>query len=244
MIDSVALRWVVTILFALAAAQCVYLLVARRMPWTSRVGHVLHLVMSVAMLVMAWPFSMSWPTLGPMVFFIVAAVWFLATLLRPGAADAADDCGCVPPTATVFGRVAAVYHAAMMAAMAWMYAVMNGDVLPGAGSVSSGALAAGPVGSSPLILAHDHGDMGDMGGMDMPGMGGGHMSHSSGPAYVAPVNWILAVGFALAAAYWLYLYFDRRRQPGASDDVLSFAGDLCQVFMALGMSLMFFVMVV
>ncbi|MGW0039236.1 DUF5134 domain-containing protein [Gordonia sp. NPDC003376] len=237
MIDGLLLRWVVTILFGLAAAQCLYLIVVRSMPWRSYVGHALHLIMSVAMLVMAWPFSMDWPTTGPMAFFILAAVWFLASLVFPGSVRNSDECGCVPPATSGFGRAAAVYHAAMMGAMAWMYAVMNGGLLPGHDSTITHQ--AGPMVAPGIVLVHDHSDHG---GGDMPGMTDMHMVAQ--PGYVTPVNWVLAIGFALATVVWLYLYLDRRRRPGAPDDVLSFAGDLCQVFMAAGMSIMFFVMVV
>ncbi|MGC5248074.1 DUF5134 domain-containing protein [Gordonia sp. DT219] len=243
MIDDIVLRWVVTVLFALAAAQCVYLIVVRPMPWQAIVGHVLHLVMSVAMAVMAWPFSADWPTVGPMVFFIAAAVWFLLTLALRQSLRPADDCGCVPPTTTGWGRLAAVYHAAMMGAMAWMYALMNGSLLPGSDAPQALSLAIGP--TSTTVLAHDHSDMGDMPGMpgmDMPGMDMHH--HTAQPAYVAPINWVLAIGFAIAAFVWLYLYFVRRRAAGASSaDLMTFAGDLCQVFMAVGMAIMFGVMV-
>ncbi|AFA74774.1 putative integral membrane protein [Gordonia polyisoprenivorans VH2] len=235
MIDDIVLRWVVTILFALAAAQCAYLMLTRRMPWEAYVGHVLHLVMSVAMLVMAWPFSADWPTAGPMWFFVVAAAWFLVSLALHPRLRPTDDCGCVPPTTTPFGRLAAVYHATMMGAMAWMYAVMNGIVLPGGPTTQ--AMAMGSPGPSVTVLAHNHDDMP---GMNMPGMDVGH--HAAQPGYVTPVNWILTIGFALAAAVWLYLYFARRRAPGASTDLMTFAGDLCQVFMAVGMAIMFGVM--
>lgn len=232
MINDIILRWVTTLLFAFAAAQCVYLIAAKRMGWQAYIGHGLHLVMSVAMALMAWPFSMEWPTVGPMIFFIVAAVWFLATIAIPATGSDPDECGCVPPTSSSFGRAAALYHATMMGAMAWMYAVMNGGLLPGHDSVNaSGALA---MGESPMLLAHGHDS--EMPGMDMD------MTHGAQPAYVTPVNWILALGFAIATAVWLYLYLQQRRKPGAPRDALSFAGDLCQVFMAAGMSIMFFVM--
>ena len=71
----------------------------------------LHIVMSAAMLVMAWPMGARLPTVGPMVFFMLAAAWYVAMVIL---ADARP------------GRVANVYHVFMMSAMAWMYAVMNG----------------------------------------------------------------------------------------------------------------------
>ena len=238
MINDLFLRWATTLLFALAAAQCAYLMIVKRMGWPSYIGDGLHLIMSVAMGLMAWPFSMSWPTIGPMIFFIIAALWFLASMALPQGKQNPDKCGCVPPTSTLFGRAAALYHATMMGAMAWMYAVMNPTLLTADHSAS--AAMAMSTGSSSMLLAHDHSDMP---GMDMPGMDM-HSSHATQLGFVTPINWVLAIGFAIAAAYWLYLYFDRRRRPGAASDALSFAGDLCQVFMAVGMSIMFFVMVV
>ncbi|RPA57196.1 DUF5134 domain-containing protein [Gordonia oryzae] len=236
MIDDIVLRWAVSLLFALAAAQCAYLILTRRMPWQAYVGHVLHLVMSVAMLAMAWPFSADWPTTGPMWFFVVAAAWFLVSLALQPSLRPTDDCGCVPPTNTPLGRLTAVYHATMMGAMAWMYAVMNGAVLHDGQTTHAMALGTGSS-ASVTVLAHNHDEMP---GMNMPGMDMGH--HAAQPGYVTPVNWILSIGFALAAAVWLYLYFARRRAAVASKDLMTFAGDLCQVFMALGMALMFGVM--
>ncbi|GEE00610.1 hypothetical protein nbrc107696_10560 [Gordonia spumicola] len=236
MIEGLFLRWVVTILFALAAAQCLYSLLQFSMPWKSRVGHVLHLVMSVGMLVMAWPFSMDWSTTPPMVFFGLAAVWFVSSIILPDAESAATDCGCVPPTDGATGRGVAAYHAVMMGAMAWMYAVMNGTILPsfdGDGGGDHGMALAMPSDGG-LVIAHEHG------GSD--GVSGMHM-HAGQPGYVAPVNWMLGVGFVVAAFAWLYVYFKNRRVPSASSDVLAFSSDLCQVFMAAGMGIMFLAMV-
>ncbi|OBF28058.1 DUF5134 domain-containing protein [Mycobacterium sp. ACS4331] len=116
MIADLWLRWVVTILFSLSALECGYAVaISRRRPGTAT-GHVLHLVMAVAMAVMAWPRGAELPTTGPMVFFTAAAAWFLAVMLRSGGS---------------WARLVNAYHAVMMLAMAWMYAVMNGTVLPG-----------------------------------------------------------------------------------------------------------------
>ena len=247
MIDNLALRWVVTILFAISAALTVYAMVRQPLRWPAYVGHVLHLIMAIAMIVMAWPFSMSWPTTGPMIFFIVAAIWFLATLAFPSSVLAEPECGCgdvctcgancgcVPATDSVFGRSVAVYHAVMMGAMAWMYAVMNGSLLPGSTSASASGAVEYTSALGELVLAHDHGS----GGMDMPGM---DMTGTSQPAYITPINWILTIGFAIAAVVWLYRYLDRRRRAGTTSDVLAFAGDISQICMAAGMSIMFGVM--
>jgi hypothetical protein len=115
-INDLALRWVVTVLFSLSALECGYAMtVAHRRP-TAVVGHGLHLVMAVAMAVMAWPRGAALPTTGPMVFFLAAAVWFAVVVIRAGGPRI---------------RGVNVYYLVMMLAMAWMYAVMNGGILPG-----------------------------------------------------------------------------------------------------------------
>ncbi|BBZ34945.1 DUF5134 domain-containing protein [Mycolicibacterium confluentis] len=116
MIADLSLRWVVTILFSLSALECGYAVaISHRRP-AAVVGHSLHLVMAVAMAVMAWPRGAELPTTGPMVFFAAAAAWFLTVVLRSGGS---------------WARLVNAYHAVMMLAMAWMYAVMNGSILPG-----------------------------------------------------------------------------------------------------------------
>ncbi len=109
MIQDLTLRWIVTLLFALSAAGCVYSLAIGRRSVTGVVGHSLHAIMAVAMAVMAWPSGAELPTRAPMVFFAVAAIWFAVIAIR----DAAHRWG-------------SSYHALMMLAMAWMYAAMGG----------------------------------------------------------------------------------------------------------------------
>ncbi len=123
MIHDVALRWVVTVLFGLCGAAFV-VAIARGRRWITGVGQALHVVMAVAMAVMAWPGGAKLPTTGPMVFFLVAAAWFAALALAPVGAG---------------HRVINAYHGVMMLAMAWMYAVMAkmskmpGMAMPGMG---------------------------------------------------------------------------------------------------------------
>ena len=122
MIHDLALRWFVTILFVLAAAECLYALaVGNRRPATV-VSQLLHVVMAVAMAVMAWPWGAALPTVAPMVFFLFATGWFVAVTASPLGAG---------------HRIAGGYHALMMLAMAWMYAVMNGRLLPGQASYAA-----------------------------------------------------------------------------------------------------------
>lgn len=220
MIHDLALRWIVTILFVLGAAECLYALaVGNRRPATI-ISQLLHVAMAAAMAVMAWPWGAALPTVAPMVFFLFATGWFVAVTASPIGAG---------------HRVAGTYHALMMLAMAWMYAVMNGHLLPGQGSsVGSGA---------PAQVGHSgHAGM-TMPGMDMPGMVM-PMADSSGggyPAYITVLNWVCTVGFALAAGYWLVRYLAMRmdREP---DDAGLPLGFLCQSMMAAGMAIMFGVM--
>ena len=64
-ISDLALRWFVTVLFALAAAECAASSSGDRQ-WRRVVGQVLHVVMAVAMAVMAWPRGAALPTVAPM----------------------------------------------------------------------------------------------------------------------------------------------------------------------------------
>ncbi|MEB3969196.1 DUF5134 domain-containing protein [Mycobacterium ulcerans] len=111
MIHDLPLRWVVTVLFALSAAECGLPIITVRRPWTLVVGHGLHCAMAVAMATMAWPWATRLPTTGPVAFFLLATVWFAVMALRAA------------PTTAV--RVRYGYHAIMMLATAWMYAAMS-----------------------------------------------------------------------------------------------------------------------
>ncbi|MGH3644819.1 MAG: DUF5134 domain-containing protein [Mycobacterium sp.] len=117
MISALLLRWIVTALFVLSAAEMVYALVKSHRTWTHVVSHLLHLVMAVAMAVMAWPRGAALPTIASMVFFLLATVWFVGVVV-----------------AGLGHRLVNGYHATMMLAMAWMYAVMNRNLLPGVGT--------------------------------------------------------------------------------------------------------------
>ncbi|MFN8032061.1 MAG: DUF5134 domain-containing protein [Mycobacterium sp.] len=220
MIHDLTLRWVVTLLFVLSAAECVFAIAAGHRRWTSVVTHSLHAIMAVAMAVMAWPRGADLPTTGPMVFFLLAAVWFVAVALTRQAAG---------------HRIATAYHALMMLAMAWMYAVMNGRLLPGQSSGSAGG-----------STGHHHGSHAgmDMPGMDMADMGtAGTAASSDGgyPAWIATLNWVCTIGFAVAAAFWLYRYLIGR-QGQSNEGVAQQLGILCQAMMAAGMAIMFGVM--
>ncbi|PJE24517.1 MAG: DUF5134 domain-containing protein [Mycobacterium sp.] len=114
MIHDLLLRWVVTALFALGATECGLPLLIRRLPATAMVSHGLHLLMAISMAVMAWPWGTQVPTLGPAVFFLLGALWFLTV------ANLADRRRCF--------RKSNGYHALMMLATAWMYVSMTNPV--------------------------------------------------------------------------------------------------------------------
>ena len=220
MIQDLTLRWIVTLLFVVSAAECVYSLAAGRRSVTSIVGHSLHAIMAVAMAVMAWPSGAALPTRAPMVFFAAAAIWFAVIAVR----DAAHRWGNG-------------YHALMMLAMAWMYAAMGG--LP--------------------LRRTDSSDM-DMSGMDGPPADGGHAGHgghsghgghaghsgagasaSATPEWVGVLNWVCAVGFAIATVFWIYRYIAARLRGSVEPSGQQF-GILSQAMMAAGMAIMFGVM--
>jgi len=118
MIESLALCLVVTAVFALTGLYCAGRLVRRQ----SAVGagtYVAHLLMSVAMIVMAWPAGMAVPVIPQVVLFSVAAVWFVLIALAYGRSWVRDS------HAEHHGRIVYWYHAGMMAAMVWMLVAMG-----------------------------------------------------------------------------------------------------------------------
>ncbi|OLO99543.1 hypothetical protein BVU76_25185 [Mycolicibacterium porcinum] len=214
MIADLALRWVVTVLFALSAAECTYALVTTRGGPTVAVSQVLHLTMAVAMVVMAWPRGAQLPTVAPMFFFLAAAIWFAVGVLRAAATRS---------------RLVDGYHAAMMLAMAWMYAAMTDDLLPG----STETMAQGGHDMAAMHSAgHHHG-----GGTTMA-----MEPMSVQPLWIPALNWLLTIGFAMAALVWLYRYFAARQQNSGTSPFSQF-GTLCRAMMAAGMAIMFGVMV-
>jgi hypothetical protein len=184
-IQDLALRWVVTVLFGLSTAVWVFVIASGRRHWTRLVGPVLHAVMSVAMIVMAWPGGAELPTTGPMVFFLLAAGWF-AVIALTGAGT----------------RVINGYHGLMMLAMAWMYG-LNGQLLSRQSS--------GHRGSSMPGMEMPGMDMSGNGASDTHGATG----DIAYPGWVTTLNWVIAVALVLAAVVWIYRYFTGRAQDSA-----------------------------
>ena len=214
MIHDLLLRWVVTVLFALSAAESVYAVATGRRVWTHIVGHSLHFAMAVAMVVMAWPSGAAFPTSVPMIFFLLATVWFVAvTLVQSG------------------HRGINAYHAAMMLAMAWMYAVMGGGLLP---SPAEGTASGGEP------AAHHGSSAASMPGMDMPDAPSAAQGVGE-PPFITGLNWLCAIGFTVAVGWWLYRYFVARKAEPTQPSH-RFLGTAAQVMMAAGMAIMFAVM--
>jgi hypothetical protein len=221
MIQDMTLRWVVTLLYVCSAAVCVQTIVANRHSAANVISHSLHAIMAVAMAVMAWPRGAELPPRAPMIFFLVAALWFAVS------------------TARVAGhRAANVYHSFMMLAMSWMYAAMGGLNLPKARDSASMAGMDGMPGMPGMDGSSGHEGHGGHAGH------GGHGAGDSGAqfaAWVGTLNWMCTIGFTVAAVFWLYRLITERLQS-TEDRSHSTVGILCQLAMAAGMAIMFGVM--
>lgn len=208
---DLALRWIITVLFGASIATYVCILLAQRGRWASTVNHVLHVAMSAAMILMAWGVGMNLPTVGTLIFFLLAGLWFARAATRMS-------------TSTV-ERLTNGSYAVMMAAMAWMFSAMNGR-LPARTPHSSSDHAQ----SAALAM--------DMSGAEMPA----HEMSPTQPAadWIAAVNWIAALGFAVVALYWGCRYLAARRTNSAPHAApVAHLEPLYQVCTAAGMALMF-----
>jgi hypothetical protein len=179
MIGDPAVRWAVTALFGVSVVMYAYVAVAQRDQWTGAVNHLLHFTMSVAMVLMVWRVGLDLPATAPIFFFLLAGVWFLWAAVR---------------ASSVFRqRLKTCYYAAMMGAMAWMYALMSGVV--------------------PSVPTQIH-SRPDSAVMDMPGMklpSPDMPSATTGFSWIAAANWIGMAGFAAVALYWSYRFVGERR---------------------------------
>lgn len=210
-------------MFLLTAAG--FVVVSDRRSRRSMIGNGLHVVMALGMAVMAWPAGLRVPEVPAEIFFLAAAAWFAGTAAaaaHPGVAWL--KCG---------------YHVAMMLAMAWMYAVMGGQLVP-AGSGPQGAHGShGAHGSAPeTSMPGTHPPGMDVAGKHMPGA---HDSaHGAAQGWVGAGNWFWTILFAAAVAVWGNRFVSRRRETGRWR---SGAVEALQAMMAAGMAIMFGIMV-
>ncbi|WP_405714264.1 MULTISPECIES: DUF5134 domain-containing protein [unclassified Streptomyces] len=219
MIAATGLRWILTLLFCALAAHGLWRALAARSPrWPARLAHGLHAVMALAMFAMTWHWGMDLPGTPQVVFFSAAAAWFV---LIPLASPSGSE-----PRARALAN--ALPHAVMTGAMAWMVAAMSS-------AMSRGAPGGG----------HAH----DMPGMDMsaPGATATMTLDSAGDRWSAA---LLALVLLALALWWLAKGFDtgrlvpRTTGGAASGSAVHAAWDLgCHGLMALGMAVMFALMV-
>ncbi|TGD08437.1 DUF5134 domain-containing protein [Brevibacterium sp. LE-L] len=113
-------QWCFTVVFlVLGLDSTIRMVIDRRRPLQS-VGHGLHLAMSVVMMAMAWPWWSGLPSAPQVVFFTVAAGWFVLMLL-------AQSLRRMPRWyAHGHNPWHLVMHVVMMLTMVWMVVSMAG----------------------------------------------------------------------------------------------------------------------
>ncbi|MEU3344936.1 DUF5134 domain-containing protein [Streptomyces sp. NPDC006700] len=185
-----------------------------------RLDHALHAAMGTLMIAMAWPWGMDLPVVPQVVLFSVAALWFMAA--APFRARESSPGRAV---------LAALPHAVMMGAMAWMVWVMDSSTAMSGDTVPSGV--------------HD------MAGMDMSG-GSGVTSVSLTGAWPVTTAVLLAIVLGGLGLTWLTRALDGARDRHGdgdgrrpADGPVTEAGHVgalaqtCHAAMALGMAVMF-----
>ena len=236
MIASHALRWILTVLFALLAAFSSFRALRPGVPRVrsaaDRTTHTLHAAMGVAMAVMVWPQGMRVPATPQAVFFALGAGWFVASVLFRG------RWAWRSPAGEGHSRTHAGLHALMTAAMAWMLLAMPGGT-PGSHPAGRGS-----------------GSMADMPGMGASRTGGATSMELHGGSRTAAT--VLLVVFVVVALWWFSRALTAagtathtpdvdkaaRAEPLTADSlVLRRAMDAgCHGAMALGMAVMLLVM--
>ena len=208
MIADLPLRWLVTGLCLLSGVGFTFVIDRRSL--TSLVSYGLHVVMVIAMAVMAWPQGLRLPSTPAGVFFLAAALWFVMT--------------AVVTARVVAQRVVRIYEAVTMFAMAWMYAVAHQH------PASDQVTAEHP--------HHHHMPPGmpmpDM-DMDMPDT---HAADDL-PSWVDAGNWIWTAVFVIAALVWGYRFASQRGRRRRSRSWRRTAVSAVQMLMAAGMAIMF-----
>lgn len=163
MVEDAWLQWALALVFVLTALHSVGRAAASRSVG-SGIGHGLHVVMSLDMVAMCWPWWTVIPAWPQGVLFGAAAAWFASRLglhWRRG-------------QATARFALHQASHAVMMLVMVWMVAAMGPMVSAGSGRLrgASGATAAsaGSTGSgadmaAAMAGAHSHGMLGPVAGL-------------------------------------------------------------------------------
>jgi len=217
-IAASGLRWVLSLMFAVPVVYGMWKVVAPGAGVAERVDHVLHAVMGVLMIAMAWPRGMDLPVLPQVALFAAGALWFLAA---------------APFRAPGVSRGRAVYtalpHVVMMSAMAWMVSAMG----------SSGKMS-GAAGSGGM---HDMAGMDMAGGSGLASMS----LTGAGPVATAVLLAIVLGGLGLVwLTRALDVARDRHgEERPAEGDCATPAGPVgalapaCHAAMALGMAVMF-----
>ncbi len=209
--SELALRWIITIFFAASIAAYLYVVVAHYRRWPDTVSHLLHLAMSAAMITMAWDAGMNLPTAAAITFFLLACLWFAR--------------GAGRTSMTTGERLTNGYYAVMMAAMAWMFAVMNVSLRGRISRPSDDARSAA------LAMNMSENDMASAHHRPAAGFGDG---------WIAAVNWLATLGFAAVALYWACQYLARRRRNrGPRNERLAHLEPLHHVCAAAGTAVMF-----
>lgn len=109
MIDSLVLRWILTVSFAVIGGYYLIRCIEADSAPVRRVSCVAHVAMSAAMIAMVWPWGMNIPVEPQVGVFVLAALWFIPLSWSRSARSV---------------RVYDLHHVVIMAAMAWMVGSM------------------------------------------------------------------------------------------------------------------------
>ncbi|RKT88521.1 protein of unknown function [Saccharopolyspora antimicrobica] len=221
MVESLLLRWVLTVVFAAAALWGLHRLI-RAEPIATvsgrlaqagqdqavpaspamRISAAWHVVMSAAMIAMCWPWGMAIPVNPQLVVFGVMTGWFLVL--------AADVRWC-----TAHRRWQQLHHAAMAAGMFWMLAAM------------------------PALMSHAPVEPGHT---RHHAMGAGVLAAAEAPApanAVMVVSLVLGAYFVLSALPWLSAAVDIGRSARTRPQRAAAYEATCNAAMTTGMGAMF-----
>lgn len=231
MIGNEVARVALSVLFAVIGAWYLAVLVRPRprgvAGYGESVGAGLHVLMSAAVIVMFWPWGERFPAIAQVTVFTTAAAWFAGQALFGGDALRA--------------RCANWYHAATMAAVAWIAVVMS---VP-ATAVTAVAATAGSGSMSADMGGMDMSGM-DMGGMDMGGAAsatpGTGIAGGPGTATTMAIGWadpvclVLAAGFFAIAAWYAFAALRPLAAPGTRHPSGMPSRDMASALIAVGLA--------